>query len=162
MAKDPTANFKKKMKALRDKMLSKSTLNSIGKETADMIRERTKKGYGLKDADSKTQKKLEALSPSYIKHRKRYPPFGDDSTPTKSNLTYTGDMLEAIDHKVSGKSTASRKLKVSIFDEEQKEKADWAAEGSDNRPERHFLGLTKGQEKILKKFIENLMKKTGK
>ena len=66
--------------------------DEIGEEAVKLIKKRTRLGYGVKDHGDK-KFKLDKLSDSYQKYRKSNKPKGP-STPKKSNLTYTGDMLD--------------------------------------------------------------------
>jgi len=75
-------------------LLSKNYLTSVGKQAADMIRLRTQLGYGV-PSDGKSREKLKPLSAAYKKVRKENPLNGNTS-PSKSNLTRTGQLLSSI------------------------------------------------------------------
>lgn len=156
MAKeDPNKKFMKKMLEIRKKLLNKKTMEDIGEKASDMVRERTRLGYGIKEPGSDKQKKLTALSRGYKNQRKRNPPTGP-STPAKSNLTYTGKMLDDIDYKVKGEDKDGRSIEIGIYDEESAEKAEWV---TTNDPKRAFMGLTKAQIKELKVWMGKNYKK---
>lgn len=152
---DPVKKFKDKMNKIRNSLLKKRTLEDIGKKASDMIRVRTRLGYGLKEKGSLKQKKLEKLSKGYKSYRKRNKPPGP-TTPAKSNLTYTGDMLDDIDYKVLGEKTSGRSIEIDIYKEESNQKARWVSE------KRPFMGLTSPQIKELKIWLGKNLKKFTK
>lgn len=87
--------FKEKYGAQVKKALNEATQKAAEKTLNDVIK-RTKSGLG-------TNGKLEKLSPSYIEFRKRWKAFlASDTTPGKSNLTATGQLLEALFYRVVG------------------------------------------------------------
>lgn len=72
----------------------KKTTNLVTKETAqfafDLLLVRTKAGFG-------TNGQLDRLSPNYVEFRKRWSAFlADDTSPETSNLTATGQLLDAL------------------------------------------------------------------
>jgi len=117
----------------------------------DLIWKRTKDGYGVNDdtADLPVKKKLKELSAAYKKKRKGMT-LGEFGTTNKSNLTLTGQMLNAITHK-----TFSDGLLLTI-------KASARKDGGPNNQElagyvsekgRPFFALTdKEQKQIVKEF----------
>jgi hypothetical protein len=76
---------------------------AVGTEAVRQIFARTKKGYG---SSGGKKEKLAPLSKSYKKYRKKFPPTGLSATETKSNLTYTGQMLDAVKYEKKGKDYA--------------------------------------------------------
>lgn len=65
----------------------------VANDLSDQIRKRTRLGYGV-SSDS-TQQGLAPLTQGYINQRRRSELFGQ-TTPAKSNLTRTGELLNAI------------------------------------------------------------------
>lgn len=94
--------FTDSIKANLDKVL-KNEAQKIGIYAKDTIYKRVKSGGGVDDDTSDTAAKtqLKKLHPNYVNYRKKYPGKGDYFSPGRSNLTYTGQMLDAIDFKVS-------------------------------------------------------------
>jgi hypothetical protein len=75
---------------------TKSMMRKYGELAIKFIVARTRKGIGVsKTAGS--EKRLKALSASYIKHRQRNTGKLDSTTsPRRSNLTFTGQMLRSM------------------------------------------------------------------
>lgn len=85
-----------KLKQLRNKIIKTQAkrITEITKKSAaftmEMVIERTKSGMG-------TNGKLKALSGNYIGFRRRWESFlAEDTSPAKSNLTATGQLLDAL------------------------------------------------------------------
>lgn len=88
----------------------KNFLKKIGRTAKDAIRLRTRLGYGVDEPGGK-KTKLAKLDPGYKKQRKKLSKNGDlssQTTPSKSNLTKTGEMLDTVHFKVTGKSIEVR------------------------------------------------------
>lgn len=78
----------------------KETLNQVAKiaaeKTMNDVITRTKEGNG-------TDGQLERLTPKYVAFRKRWSSFlAKDTSPSKSNLTATGQLLNALYYRVVG------------------------------------------------------------
>jgi len=88
------ADFTKKLKSIIKEASKGKGLDVIGNIVIDIIRRRTRSGQGV-DGGRKT--KLKPLSKKYIEFRKRnrgrLSPF---ASPGKSNLTFTGQMLNGL------------------------------------------------------------------
>lgn len=65
----------------------------IGFLAADRIKVRTRLG------NNRFRSPLKALSPGYKIYRQKYPYLYDQTTPSKSNLTLTGQLLDSMDVK---------------------------------------------------------------
>lgn len=90
-------DFRKKLEKALLKVLSQTKMKSWMDETAADIKKRTRLGSGVeKDLDSKSS--LKRLSDSYKQFRKRNPhgELAESTTANKSNLTYSGQMLDSI------------------------------------------------------------------
>jgi hypothetical protein len=88
--------------AMRGTLTSNSTLHGIAKFARDRIYQFTKRGQSLAADDRPT--KLKDLSPGYKNYRKRYQEWakvGDFFDPNRSNLTLTGQLLNALIYKVT-------------------------------------------------------------
>lgn len=106
-----TQGLDKKFEALNAvrRMLNTSDGRGIIKSLAalalDSIYKRVKSGYGVSDdkADAPTKQSfasMKSFSPKYLRFRKLHPPTGEFASPGKQNLTYTGQMLRAMNAKV--------------------------------------------------------------
>lgn len=74
----------------------KKLMKSLGLEAIDIVVARTRKGFGVKRTGG-NRKKLKKLPPRYIEFRKRNRrKLSRFARPTKSNLTFTGQMLESV------------------------------------------------------------------
>lgn len=74
----------------RIKEITKEVTKDTGEMAYDLLYIRTKSGFG-------TNGPLKALSPSYVDFRKRWSAFlADDTSPSESNLTATGQLLDAL------------------------------------------------------------------
>ena len=88
----------------------------IGQYAVDRIKTRTRLGKGVKEFNTPSEK-LKPLSRAYIKQRVKDSKLSSQTTPSKSNLTRSGGMLDSLTYKVSGdkviigfdKSSAERK-----------------------------------------------------
>jgi len=95
-------NFKsddnlKLIKKSLDKIFAQSNMAKWMQETADDIKKRTKLGYGV-EKDMASREKFDNLSDHYVKFRKENPynELDGSTSPGKSNLTYSGQMLNAL------------------------------------------------------------------
>jgi hypothetical protein len=93
-----TSNFKKVFAKLKREVgatYSKKQMTMLGEFAADMIRIRTGLGYGVAWPGAK-RSKLKELSEEYVEARKSFSELSGFTTPERSNLTRTGQMLESI------------------------------------------------------------------
>jgi hypothetical protein len=104
MATKPLSDLPKDLDKLFDSMLDTKSLEIIAEWIRDTIYKRTKTGKGLNKINraigGATNKPLDKLSPEYAEWRKGkitgpFPKSGD-----KSNLTFTGELLESIEYSV--------------------------------------------------------------
>lgn len=136
-------DIKKVMKALENiqKEVEKDFID-VGEEAVELIKKRTRLGYGVED-QGKSKTKLKRLSPEYIDQRKRKKPTGP-STPAKSNLTDSGDMLDALE----AKEKQGNKVEIGFKNSKEEKKAKYVSE------DRPFNNLSKAEVKQLQKKIE--------
>ena len=151
------------------KSISKAQLQKIAEAAADMIRVRTRKGFGVK-RHAGQESKLKPLSKSYIAQRKgEIAFFTSDSgdvipykpknpkkinrsltSPGKSNLTFSGQMLDSLTGSALSQGKAIVKLKGTRDDKKTN-----AEVGEFVSVERPFMRLS-GKE--LKKIADILKK----
>jgi hypothetical protein len=72
------------------------TIQAYAEEAANLIKARTRRGYGVA-FDGAPAQRLKKLSREYIDHRKRTrSALSSETSPGKSNLTYSGQMLDSL------------------------------------------------------------------
>jgi len=139
------------MKQLLDmKKTVEKDFSEVGDKAVDLIKKRTRLGYGVSD-HGKPKKKLKKLSPAYIAARKKNKPKGLTS-PSKSNLTNSGDMLDNLE----SKDLKNNKIEIGFNNSKDEKKAKWV---SDDRP---FNNLSKSELKQLKQLIDKSIKEAIK
>jgi len=76
--------------------LNRKELTEIGRMAINMISARTRRGFGVAQAGSKSRP-LKKLSAGYIAYRKKSSKLNTALTsPGKSNLTFTGQLLDSL------------------------------------------------------------------
>lgn len=81
--------------------LKQSNFQKFCEQAADMIRLRTRLGFGVSRPGG-AREKLTALSTGYVKRRAAARDLSPDTTPRRSNLTFTGQMLDSLDGRATG------------------------------------------------------------
>lgn len=141
---------KKITKELEQTVKSKAFYDEIGEEVSTQIRKRTRLGYGIGGAES--QVKLKPTAPSTKKskeYKKKKGKLSDQTTPKKSNLTDTGQLLDSIQHK------ASLQKVVIDFKNLRKDSEIGNKElASHVQVDRPFFGLTNPEKNRLRRLIE--------
>lgn len=89
-------NVNNSLKLALRKATSPANMRKLAKMASDMIRTRTRLGFGVKTLGGKRQK-LAPLKPSTKKSRKANPNLSGLTSAGKSNLTETGQLLDSID-----------------------------------------------------------------
>ena len=153
-----------RLDGFKKELLTKQFLSELARNITQIIRKRVKAGGGVSSEETEPEQtkrqKLAPLSPNYIKKRtKNRGTLGEFASARKSNLTYTGQMLDAIVWRVDGK-----KLIISINDKLRRDgrltNADVAFYASKTRP---FFNLTDSEYRIVvfqvKKHINALTRK---
>jgi hypothetical protein len=162
--------FKDLMKGdLLKKALTTKNMSIIGKEAVNIIWKRTKDGKGLTENSSGGNlKPLDKLSPSYKEFRKgkvafftapqghvypshkniTKPQLGIHGTPTKSNLTFSGEMLDSLEYKAT-----KDKATIDVTGARNKKVAGYVVEGG-----RPWLGLAKKEIKLLTAKFREIMR----
>lgn len=106
MAKFATVNIRGKfgavqdLKAIATKIRRREFMLKLGKQIKDLIQGDTRSGFGVNSADNKTT--LKSLSPSYVEFKRKqagkaFSPGRFFRQGSKSNLSLTGQMLDAMD-----------------------------------------------------------------
>ena len=86
---------------IRSNLLSDRAIKIYGKAAIDIIVKRTRRGFGVRQTGS-NQYRFAKLSSSYIEQRKRSK-LDSTTSPSKSNLTFTGQLLRSLVVTKSGK-----------------------------------------------------------
>jgi len=139
-------DLKKKVdKALRD-VLSKNTFDDIGKMTAEQIKTRTRLGKGVPASEGPFQP-LKPLTPATVGIRtgkKRAGKLNALTTPKKSNLTETGELLDSLKYQSS-----NTEVRIYIEGQQNQKKAnDQVAQG------RKFMNLSKTEVREIIKYLQ--------
>lgn len=135
-----------RVQAIIDKIKSKEFLEELGEDVVAMVKKRTRLGYGCSEDGDK--ERLEPLSPSYVKTRKNRKKTGhlsEATSPAKSNLTLTGEMLDSLESSANNEG----ELFIELSDDFSRRKAEWVTEKG-----RPFMGLTKQEEKRVRDLIK--------
>lgn len=145
------SKFKKRLEeAIRD-VESPESMAAIGKEVADRIRKRTRLGRGVAETNGEATP-LKPLSTKYKELRKEVE-LSSQTSPGKSNLTRTGQLLD-------GLKVISAKIGIAIIGWSSQRNRDVAANVSATRP---FLNLSKPEmnavAKIFRERIKNALRK---
>lgn len=173
MAKVDLSKFDAKIKSLIKEFSSQSNMEKIGEYAAERIKTRTRLGRGV-EKDGAQPKPLKKLSQSYRDQRKgkigfytvgtganrivvpfepsKKPNLSNATSPTKSNLTFSGQLLDSI--------TVLRKTASSVFLGFKSNRSD----GKTNKEiaefvskERPFFHLSAPEKNGLKKYIQELL-----
>ena len=105
-------DLSKKLREAIETSLDRSLMESIAVQGASLIRIRTRLGYGTSEERISTRQKLKSLTENYVSRRKNSKHLNRDLTgPKRSNLTFTGRMLDAI----KGRGTSNTKAVIEIL-----------------------------------------------
>ena len=97
-----TRNFTKNLNQAIRKSFDDPYLNSIGRQIVNQVQVRTRAGFGVRQNNAR-QQRLKALSREYIEARRFARKLGilnSSTSPNRSNLTFSGNMLESINHRL--------------------------------------------------------------
>ena len=89
---------------------------------------------------------LKPLSANYIRQRARDPNLSSETSPSTSNLTRYGDMLDALDYKIS-----NGKLTVTIIDADNVKKASFT---HDVRP---WVNLSRADVLAIRELVNEML-----
>lgn len=132
-----------------NKAFSTQELSSLAEEIIKDIKLRTKLGKGVM-ADGGAVVKLKPLSESYKKQRKKLKQSGElspDTTPSKSNLTKTGEMLDSLVFKIQDQT-----ITIKPADTWNGNKIAWNEEMG-----RYFFYISKPQYQKIKNKLEDIV-----
>ena len=137
--------------------LSKKELREVGDLSSEAIFNRTKKGFGVKTTGGNPSRLLK-LSDQYIQFRRQFKSLASDTSPSKSNLTLTGQMLESIGTKKVRQGTRGKALVlVAVQGRKNINKALWQADRK-----RIFMNLSKKELREITEFMTKAIKKNVK
>lgn len=142
--------FNNRFARMVENVINNDVLTQIGEEMTSAIQNRTRLGHGVPTMGA-TKTKLANLSPYYIKARESYlqPIMWNLAKAKLSHLTLTGQMLSSIEFEISRNNVT-----LKFGNEEALQKAEWAHEGSSNRPKRPFFFLSNLDAKRVKLLLE--------
>ena len=133
--------------------LTKRELREVGDLSAEAIFNRTKKGLGVKLTGGNPSR-LKRLSEQYVRFRRGFRSLASDTSPSKSNLTLTGQMLASVQTTKVRQGTKGKALVlVSTKGRANINKAEWQADQG-----RIFMNLSKKELKEIKGSIEKSIK----
>jgi hypothetical protein len=143
--------------ALTKEFLDKEAWTLVGEYAVGKIKARTRKGFGVSERGEKTQR-LAGLKDNYKEQRKRLKQQGKlsgETSPNKSNLTKTGEMLD--NFKVT---PTENSVTISFNSPKLSARARYVSDKG-----RPFLNLSKQElwkvNKIIKDAIKAGIKKQG-
>jgi hypothetical protein len=141
----------------------KKALKPTADFARDVIVKRTRLGYGV-ERNYGYKEKLKPLSPNYIKSRKMFAKLDGFTTPRKSNLTRTGDMLRSIEAKVSNGVIEIVPTGTRSDGKKNVDIARYNQEGGKGRPRRIFMRISdlefKQVVRFYRKTFGDLLRKT--
>lgn len=130
--------FNDKINAALNDLTKKPALTPLATGLADTIRRRTRLGSGVEVLFAK-KTALAKLAASTIVGRKRKKKAGtlsDKTSPTKSNLTETGQMLDALEGRAM-----NQLIEIGLKGDRNKKLAGYHQKGNSKLPRRPFLSL---------------------
>lgn len=143
-------DLKKQVDSALRYTLNKQTFSEIGKMTADSIKNRTRLGKGV----NQTEGKLETLLPlkestkARRNIKKKTGKLSNQTTPARSNLTDTGELLDSLKYESSA-------TEVRIYIEganNQKKAIDQSKAG------RKFMDLSKSEVNAVISYLQKKIK----
>jgi hypothetical protein len=121
-----------------------AVLEAVAAVIVERLRERTRGGSGAKTPGGNASA-LKELSDSYIKQRARDPRLSSETSPSTSNLTRHGGMLDSLDYTIAG-----NKITVSVVGEDNVKKAIYTHE---TRP---WVNLTRADVTVIRDLVQKL------
>lgn len=138
-----------KLNSLFEDSFKKDALSAAATKAAELVKTRTRKGFGVAN-EGGPQKRLKPLSPKYIEKRKKLAARGQlspETSPARSNLTKTGDMLNDIKT-----SVGTNEARVYIDSAKNVTKAE------NVQKDRPFMNLSASEKKEIVKIINEKIK----
>ncbi len=133
----------------------KTVFSAVAKMASDLIKKRTRLGYGVeKDGANKT--KLKGIKDKTIEQRQRKKKMGllhNNTTPKKSNLTDTGQLIDAIG------SRATQRYGEVFISEKRKDRAvnSDIVEGQSDMG-RKFFNISNAEYKQLERELRKILR----
>lgn len=156
MAK-PISQLGKDLEKFLKDVVTKDLKLLFAQQAADIIYKRTKSGKGLTQnkvsVGGNSLKAIEPLSPGYVEYRKRSI-LGPYASPKRSNLTFSGELLESIIVKATGQNVTVEIDKGQHHSGISLEEL--AQRVSDKG--RPFFGLADSEVKILEGFVKRTIR----
>jgi hypothetical protein len=146
-------DFERNIAKLFDEFSSVETMRKIGEYTAERIKLRTKLGKGVEKTGADPAP-LKKLSEGYVKTRKRKKAELEETSPAKSNLTFTGQMLNALKLLQALPARAIVGIESSKRESSNLTNDEVAGFVSKDRP---FLNLSKAELNGINAFIRKLL-----
>jgi hypothetical protein len=153
MASKPEQEVKAFVNSVQKRLsmaINSRQMGVIGRFVVELIKERSRRGYGVAKNGNPEKSFPKPLSKGYVaqRRRSRLSPF---TTPTKSNITRTGKLLASIRYTVNTGRAVVRP--VGSRNDSNLSNAELASElqGRLNRP---FMYLSAKQINALRRFIE--------
>ena len=152
----PLSDLPKDLEKLFNDVFDTDTLQEIANWIRDTIYKRTKSGKGLNKQNraigGTTNAPLKPLSPGYIEKRSKEI-LGPFASPRRSNLTFTGELLESIEAVVQGKQ-----VKVQIPNEKHGSGISLQKLLDLVEEVRPFFGLSETEKKTLDSMIARMIR----
>jgi len=161
MANDPLKDiekFTKEIKKVIGLSTSRKNLTRYGNIAVKRIQARTSKGFGVARTGKIGQRKkgLKALATSTVNRRKRSK-LHSSTSPGKSNLTFTGQLLESL--KVKKINPRKGSLVISPEGRRRDGLANFEVAGFADEGGRPFIGLTREDLNIIRKEYQSTFSK---
>lgn len=147
----------KKVEQALSNTVRQTVMKNLGREARDLVYKRTKDGYGVssdKDPDP-IKVRLASLSPKYVKYRSKLAELGKFGRPGKSNLTLTGQLLDAI--KVESRRNGFA-LEISKDLRKNSELSNEQVGEYVSENGRPFFALTLAEQTVLFRNLEKLLR----
>lgn len=151
----------RKLKQLLKGAEGKKIFDKLAKMAADLIFKRTKSGYGVDndDTDQPHKIRLKPLSNAYVKLRSKRKPTGSFAGAKKSNLTYTGQML---DNLISRGFKGGFEVQVKNSSRPDSSATNQEIAGYQREQGRMFLALTGKEQRILFREYEKMVRELAR
>ena len=151
------------MKRISEALFTEDLVKGIGKKAANTIRERTRKGFGLNRKNGRELKKLAPLTETTVRLREEKS-LSSETSPGKSNLTESGDMLDDLTYRVEKTAAVvtfkSNEMADRAVHQERTDNKGFGGQRLKNkRKARHFMGLSRSEEKDLIEFANREIEK---
>lgn len=132
--------FRLKVERSLNELTSQSNLSPIATDLTEIIRRRTRLGYGVEKTGQPKQK-LQPLASSTVRSRARKKSHGalsEKTSPKKSNLTETGQMLDSLRGRAINKL-----IEIGPTGDRNKKLTAYHQLGNAKLPKRRFLNLAR-------------------